>query len=54
MTVYEMILAIPEEIGYALVGFMAAFLLIMTAKLVKLIVEMIKERLEDEKNGTDY
>ena len=48
----EMICAIPEEIGWALVGFTAAFCLMMMVKLGKLFVQMWKERHEDEE--TEY
>ena len=43
----KMICVIPEEIGWALVGFVGVFTLIMVAKVVKVIVEAIKERMED-------
>ena len=38
---------IPEEIGWALVSFIGVFTLIMIAKVVKVIVEAVKERMED-------
>ena len=41
-----MICVIPEEIGWALVGFIGVFILIMAAKVVKVIVEAVKERME--------
>lgn len=44
----EMICAIPEEIGWVLVGFIGAFALMMIVKLGKVIVEAVKERLEDD------
>lgn len=44
----EMICAIPEEIGWVLVGFVGAFALMMIVKLGKVIVEAVKERLEDD------
>lgn len=44
----EMICAIPEEIGWALVGFVSAFTLMMVIKLTKVIIEAIKERMEDD------
>lgn len=44
----EMICAIPEEIGWELVGFAGAFTLIMAIKVGKVIVEAIKERMEDD------
>ncbi len=44
----ELICAIPEEIGWALVGFTAAFALMMSVKLGKLFVQMWKEHHEDE------
>lgn len=46
----EMICAIPEEIGWVLVGFVGAFTLMMIIKLGKVIVEVIKERLEDDED----
>ena len=45
----KIICAIPEEIGWALVGFIGVFTLIMVAKVVKVIVEAVKERMEDNK-----
>lgn len=45
----KMICVIPEEIGWALVGFIGVFALIMVAKVVKVIVEAVKERMEDNK-----
>ena len=44
----KMICVIPEEIGWAIVGFVGVFTLIMVAKVVKAIVEAVKERMEDE------
>ena len=44
----KMIYVIPEEIGWAIVGFVGVFTLIMAAKVVKVIVEAVKERMEDE------
>ena len=44
----KIICAIPEEIGWAIVGFGGVFTLIMIAKVVKVIVEAIKERMEDD------
>ena len=44
----EMICAIPEEIGWALVGFVGALALVMAIKVGKMIVEAIKERMEDD------
>ena len=43
----KMICVIPEEIGWALVGFIGVFTLIMVVKVVKVIVEAVKERMED-------
>lgn len=43
----KMICAIPEEIGWAIVGFVGVFTLIMVAKVVKVIVEAVKERMEN-------
>ena len=45
----KMICAIPEEIGWAIVGFVGVFTLIMVAKVLKVIVEAVKERMEDNK-----
>ena len=45
----KIICAIPEEIGWALVGFIGVFTLIMFTKVVKVIVEAVKERMEDNK-----
>ena len=42
----KMICVIPEEIGWALVCFIGVFTLIMAAKVVKVIVEAVKERME--------
>ena len=42
----KMFCVIPEEIGWALVGFIGVFTLIMVAKVVKVIVEAVKERME--------
>ena len=42
----KMICVIPEEIGWVIVGFVGVFTLIMLAKVVKVIVEAIKERME--------
>ena len=42
----KMICVIPEEIGWALVGFIGVFTLIMAVKVVKVIVEVVKERME--------
>ena len=44
----KMICIIPEEIGWALVGFIGVFTLIMVAKVVKVIVKAVKERMEDD------
>ena len=44
----KIICASPEEIGWAIVGFVGVFTLIMIAKVVKVIVEAIKERMEDD------
>ena len=42
----KMICVIPEEIGWALVGFIGVFTLIMATKVAKVIVEAVKERME--------
>ena len=44
----KMICVIPEEIGWAIVGFLGVFTLMMIAKVVKVFVEAVKERMEDE------
>lgn len=43
----KILCAIPEEIGWAIVGFVGVFTLIMAVKVVKVIVEAVKERMED-------
>ena len=43
----KMICVIPEEIGWIIVGFVGVFTLIMLAKVIKVIVEAVKERMED-------
>ena len=43
----KILCVIPEEIGWAIVGFVGVFTLIMVAKVVKVIVEAVKERMED-------
>ena len=43
----KIICAIPEEIGWALVGFIGVFTLIMAVKVVKVIVAAVKGRMED-------
>ena len=48
MKMLKMICVIPEEIGWALVGFIGVFTLIMVAKVIKVIVEAVKERIEDD------
>lgn len=45
----KMICVIPEEIGWVIVGFVGIFTLMMVVKVVKVIVEAIKERMEDNK-----
>ena len=44
----KIICVIPEELGGVIVGFVGVFTLIMIAKVVKVIVEAIKERMEDD------
>ena len=44
----KMICVIPEEIGWVIVGFVGVFTLIMLAKVVKVFVEAVKERMEDD------
>ena len=48
MKMLKIICSIPEEIGWAIVSFVGVFTLIMIAKVVKVIVEAIKERMEDD------
>ena len=43
----KILCVIPEEIGWAIVGFVGVFTLIMVAKVAKVIVEAVKERVED-------
>ena len=45
----KMICVIPEEIGWVIVSFIGVFTLMMVAKVVKVIVEAVKERMEDNK-----
>ena len=45
----KMFCVIPEEIGWAIVGFIGVFTLIMVVKVVKVFVEAVKERMEDNK-----
>lgn len=44
----EFINAIPENIGWAMVGSAATVCAIMWGKLIALVVTAIKERLEDD------
>ena len=44
----EMICAIPENVGWAIVGAMCAFTVMMAAALVKTICLAIRYRLDDE------
>jgi hypothetical protein len=44
----EFICAIPEEIGWALVGFVGAFTLMLAIQVGKDIVQAIKDRMEDD------
>ena len=44
----EMICRIPEEIGWALVGFVGALTLVMAIKLGKILIQMWKDYHEDE------
>ena len=39
--------AIPEEIGWAIVGFVACLCVMMAVKLGKLIVRAVRERIEE-------
>lgn len=43
----EFICAIPEEIGWAMVGFVACLCVMMAVKLGKLIVRAVRERIEE-------
>lgn len=44
----EFLCAIPEEIGWALVGFVGAFTLMLAIQVGKDIVQAIKDRMEDD------
>lgn len=44
----ELICAIPDSIGWAMVGFFGALTLVMAIKLGKLFIQMWKEWHEDE------
>ena len=44
----EFICSIPESIGWTIVGFTAAFALMMCIKVIKCIIEMVKDRMEDD------
>ena len=48
----ELICAIPENIGWVIVGAMGMLAVVMMVKLGKLIATAIKERLEDAKEET--
>lgn len=41
----EFIWSIPEEIGWALVGFVACLVVLAAVKLVKLVIQLRRERL---------
>jgi hypothetical protein len=43
----EFICAIPEEIGWAIVGFTACLCVMMAVKVAKLIVRAVRERIEE-------
>lgn len=49
----EMICAIPENVGWTLVGFTACLCCVMAVKLGKIIVQAIKDRLKDEEEGEE-
>lgn len=49
----EFILSIPENIGWAMVGFTVCLCVIMLGKLAKIIVEMIKDRFFDDDEGEE-
>lgn len=44
----EMICAIPEEIGWAMVGFVACLCVVMAVKLGKVFIQMWRNRHEEE------
>ena len=44
----EFICAIPEEIGWAIVGFVSCLCVVMMVKLGKVFVQMWKDRHEEE------
>ena len=48
MNLMDLICAIPENVGWAMVGFIAGLCLVMMVKLGKLFVQMWKEWHEDE------
>ena len=50
----EMLCAIPEEIGWAMVGFIGAFTLMMAVKLGKIFVQMWKDMKEDEEDAENW
>ena len=41
------ICAIPEEIGWAIVGFVACLCVMMEVKVAKIIVRAVRERIEE-------
>lgn len=43
----EMICAIPENIGWVMVGAVGMLCVVMLVKLGKIVVEMIKDRIEE-------
>ena len=45
----EFLTMVPEEIGWAMVGFVGAFALIMFCKVVGLTIEMVVERARKER-----
>ena len=47
----EMICAIPENIGWVIVGAMGMLCVMMMIKLGKMIVQAIKERMGDEEEA---
>ena len=50
----EMICRIPEEIGWALVGFVGALALVMAIKLGKTFVQMWKDHREEAEEAENF
>lgn len=50
---FEMIGMIPENVGWVAVGFVGCLCVVMAVKVGKVIVEMVKERIEDMRETAD-